>query len=103
MSPAIRCGCLSVLLSLLVAGCAPSESRALVRIDGLEDPVGPGSTIGTAAVVNALKCLVAEQLTQRGQPPLVLTSSFFIDPADSRRKFDASYDEYRRRLGKLFQ
>ncbi|MCB1957624.1 MAG: PstS family phosphate ABC transporter substrate-binding protein [Rhodocyclaceae bacterium] len=34
MSPAIRCGCLSVLLSLLVAGCAPSESRALVRIDG---------------------------------------------------------------------
>lgn len=90
------------IADVTIDNCTPGGD-ALVRIDGLADPVGPGSTIGTAAVVNALKCLVAEQLTQRGQPPLVLTSSFFIDPADSRRKFDASYDEYRRRLGKLFQ
>jgi uncharacterized phosphosugar-binding protein len=74
---------------------------ALVTVEGLEDPVGPGSTVGAAAVVNAVKCLVAEGLTKRGKPPLVLSSSVFSGDA-SAAKFDASYDDYRRRVRRVF-
>ncbi|MBN1965109.1 MAG: SIS domain-containing protein [Anaerolineae bacterium] len=75
---------------------------ALVGIDGLHDPVGPGSTIGGAAVTNALKCAIAEKLTALGHPPLVLTSSYFIGTEESQRGFDRSYDDYRRRLKRVY-
>lgn len=75
---------------------------AMVHIPGLDDPVGPGSTIGGAAVTNALKCAIAEKLTAMGKPPLVLTSSHFIGPEESQRRFDQSYDEYRRRLKRVY-
>ena len=75
---------------------------ALVEIDGLDDPVGPGSTIGAAAVTNALKCAIAQQLVALGKPPLVLTSSHFIGAEESQRRFDESYDDYRRRLKRVY-
>jgi len=75
---------------------------AMVQIDGLEDPVGPGSTIGGAAVTNALKCMIAERLTALGAPPIVLTSSFFIGEEASSARFDACYDDYRDRMRKVF-
>lgn len=71
---------------------------AMVEIEGLSDPVGPGSTVGGAAVVNALKCLVADRLTRRGVPPIVLTSSYFIGREASQERFDACYDDYRARM-----
>ena len=77
--------------------CTPGGD-AMVEIDGLEDPVGPGSTIGGAAIANALKCLVADRLTQRGTPPLVLTSSYFIGQKASQERFDAVYDDSRARM-----
>ena len=80
---------------------ATPAGDALVRVEGLEDPVGPGSTIGAAAVVNAIKCLVAAGLTARGKPPLVLSSSVFAGDA-SAAKFDASYDDYRRRVRRVY-
>ena len=55
-----------------------NPQRSLVRIPSPENPVGPGSTIGAAAVTNALKCSIAEKLTSLGKPPIVLTSSYFI-------------------------
>src|SRR5207253_2357039 len=45
-----------------IDNCSPAGD-ALVHISGLDYPVGPGSTLGYAAVVNALKCLVAAELT----------------------------------------
>lgn len=74
---------------------------ALVTVDGLDDPVGPGSTIGAAAVTNALKCAIAERLAAMGQPPKVLSSSVFAGAA-SAAKFNASYDDYRRRVLRAF-
>ena len=74
---------------------------ALVRLDGLADPVGPGSTIGFAAVANALKTQVAAALVRRGTPPLVLSSSVLIGEAAPAR-FDACYDEFSRRLARLY-
>lgn len=75
---------------------------AMVSIDGLADPVGPGSTIGAAAVTNALKVAIADRLTQLGKPPLVLTSSHFIGTEASQQRFDESYDDYRRRLKRVY-
>lgn len=74
---------------------------ALVRIEGLETPVAPGSTVGGAAVVNALKAGVAERLVALRKPPLVITSSVLVGPERSKELFDASYDDYRRRVRRL--
>lgn len=75
---------------------------ALVRIDGLDDPVGPGSTVGAAAVTNALKTEIAQRLVAQGIEPQVLTSSYFIGAEKSQEQFDASYDEFRRRMRRAY-
>lgn len=84
-----------------IDNCTPAGD-ALVHIEGLNEPVGPGSTIGYATVVNALKCLIAAELTRRGQPPLVLTSGVLIGSQASAELFEHSYDDYRARVGKLY-
>lgn len=86
---------------ITIDNCTPGGD-ALVQVPGLEDPVGPGSTIGAAAVTNALKCLIAEKLVGLGKPPLVLTSSFFIGSEASQQRFDACYDDYRRRVQRVY-
>lgn len=75
---------------------------AMVRIDDLEDPVGPGSTIGGAAVVNTLKCLIADKLTKLGAPPVMLTSSYFIGAEASKERFDVCYDDFRDRIKRIY-
>jgi uncharacterized phosphosugar-binding protein len=89
------------LADVVIDNGAPGGD-ALVSVEGLDDPVGPGSTIGGAAVVNALKCLLAQKLVEAGQPPLVLTSSFFIGAEESARRFDAVYDDYRARVRRVY-
>jgi len=89
------------IADLTIDNCTP-PGDALVTVDGLPDPVGPGSTIGGAAVTNALKSAVAERLAALGKPPLVLTSSFFIGEEASRAGFEASYDDYRRRIRRVY-
>jgi uncharacterized phosphosugar-binding protein len=74
---------------------------AMVQIPGLPTPVGPGSTIGNTALGNMLKCEVARLLTEKGQPPLVLTSAHYVGEEESRRLFEAAYDDYRRRVRRL--
>jgi uncharacterized phosphosugar-binding protein len=81
--------------------CTPAGD-ALVKIEGLHDPVGPGSTIGAAAITNALKCLIADQLTQLGKPPIVLTSGYFIGAEASKKQFDECYDDYRARVKRVY-
>jgi hypothetical protein len=70
-------------------------------VPNLEDPVGPGSTIGAAAVTNALKCSIAEKLAALGRPPIVLTSAFFIGREASKKRFEECYDDYRIRVRKV--
>jgi uncharacterized phosphosugar-binding protein len=86
---------------IVIDSCVPGGD-AVVQIDGLADPVGPASTIGAAAVANALKCLIADKLTRLGKPPIVLTSSFFIGGEASARQFDECYDDYRRRVKRVY-
>lgn len=89
------------IADVTIDNCTPAGD-ALVQVPGLDYPVGPGSTIGFAAIVNAIKCLVAAELTRRGQPPLVLTSSVLIGSEASAALFDSTYDDYRTRVGRLY-
>jgi uncharacterized phosphosugar-binding protein len=89
------------IADVVIDNCTP-PGDALVRVDGLEDPVGPGSTIGGATVANAVKVEVAQRLAASGKTPIVLTSSHFIGEQQSRARFEASYDEYRRRIARVF-
>jgi uncharacterized phosphosugar-binding protein len=92
---------LTDIADIVIDNCTPAGD-ALVRVPHLEDPVGPGSTIGAAAVTNALKCRIAEKLTALGKPPIVLTSGFFIGREASKKRFDECYDDYRARVQKVY-
>ncbi len=89
------------LADVTIDTCTPAGD-AMVTIEGLADPVGPGSTVGAAAVTNALKCCIAEKLTALGKPPLVLSSSYFLGAAAAAHRFDACYDEYRDRVKRVY-
>jgi uncharacterized phosphosugar-binding protein len=90
------------LSDVVIDNCSPAGD-AMVHVEGLEYPVGPGSSIGYVAIVNALKCLVADQLTKRGQPPLVLTSGVLIGSEASADLFDKTYDDYRARVAQVYR
>ena len=51
---------------VLDTGAPPGD--AMVKIEGLDTPVSPGSTVGGCLLVNAIKAEVAERLTRAGQP-----------------------------------
>ncbi|MEW6157707.1 MAG: SIS domain-containing protein [Verrucomicrobiota bacterium] len=76
---------------------------AMVKIAGLETPVAPGSTIGGCMLINAIKAEVAARLTERGQPPQVLTAGAVVGAQRATELFESAYDEHGRRLARLFQ
>lgn len=76
---------------------------AMVTIDGLETPVAPGSTVGGAAIVNALKAETAAYLTAAGSPPKVLTGANVLGADRAAALFESAYDEHARRLARLFE
>jgi uncharacterized phosphosugar-binding protein len=86
---------------IVIDNCTPAGD-ALVTIEGLEYPVGPGSTIGYAAIVNALKSGVAQKLTAMGKPPLVLTSGVLIGGEKSADLFERTYDDFRDRIKQVY-
>ena len=76
--------------------CTP-PADALVTVDGLTTPVGPGSSIAAIAVVNEIKVQTAQRLVQRGVMPPVLTSASVVGAVRSAELFDAAYGEHARR------
>jgi len=81
---------------LVIDLCTP-HADALVTLDGVETPVGPGSTLTAVAIVNAIKVRVAELLLERGALPPVITRSSVVGEARSRELFDQAYREHARR------
>lgn len=71
---------------------------AMVTIDGLDTPVGPGSSVVGIAVVNEIKVRTAERLVARGAMTPVLTSATVVGEERSGQLFEAAYDEHARRL-----
>ena len=76
---------------------------AMVKIDGLETPVAPGSTVGGCLLVNSIKAEVAARLTHAGQPPKVLSSVAIVGAERAVALFESAYDEHARRLAKLYE
>jgi uncharacterized phosphosugar-binding protein len=75
---------------------------AMVKIDGLDTPVAPGSTVGGCLVVNCIKAEVAQRLTNAGKPPKVLSAGAVVGKERARTLFEAAYDEHAHRLAKLY-
>jgi len=79
--------------------CSPSAD-ATVQIPGLESPVGPLSTVGAVAIVNAIKSRTAELLVGLGAMPPVITRASVVGTERSRELFDEAYREHARRLAR---
>lgn len=75
---------------------------AMVRIEGLDTPVAPGSTVGGCLLVNTIKAEVATRLTKAGQPPKVLTAGAVCGVEKATALFEAAYDEHARRLAPYY-
>ena len=80
--------------------CTP-VGDAMVALDGVDTPVGPGSTLANAAIVNEIKVQTAGLLAARGALPPVISSSSVVGAERAEQLFDAAYREHGRRLGQL--
>jgi uncharacterized phosphosugar-binding protein len=79
--------------------CTPAGD-ALSRLDGLETPIGPGSTLASVAVADAIKVRTAELLLAEGKLPPVITSVAEVGRARSDELFEAAYREHARRAAR---
>ncbi|HSI34358.1 MAG: sugar isomerase domain-containing protein [Phycisphaerae bacterium] len=87
----------------LVLDTGAPVGDAMVRVPGLDTPVGPGSTVGGCMIVNAIKSEVAARLTAAGKPPKVLSASAVVGKARAIELFEGAYDEHAHRLAKLYE
>jgi uncharacterized phosphosugar-binding protein len=85
----------------LVIDLGTPHADALCTIDGLDTPVGPGSTIAAVAIVNCIKVRTAHLLAERGALPPVLTRASVIGAERSRASFDDAYREHARRIARI--
>ena len=86
----------------LVLDTGAPVGDAMVRIEGLDTPVAPGSTVGGCLVVNAIKAEVAARLTAAGHPPKVLSAGAVVGTTRATELFEAAYDEHAHRLSRLY-
>jgi uncharacterized phosphosugar-binding protein len=87
----------------LVLDTGAPAGDAMVKIDGLDTPVSPGSTIGGCMLINTIKAEVADRLTRAGHPPRVLTGAAVVGAEKAKELFESAYDEHARRLAKLYE
>jgi uncharacterized phosphosugar-binding protein len=82
--------------------CTPAPD-ALVALDGLDVPVGPGSTIAAVALGNELKVRTAARLVAQGAMPPVVTSASVVGRERADELFDAAYAEHARRASRVLR
>ena len=82
--------------------CTP-VGDALCTVDGLDTPVGPGSTIANVTVVNSIKVRVAELLAASCELPPVLTAASVVGAERSAALFEAAYREHARRAARVLR
>jgi uncharacterized phosphosugar-binding protein len=84
---------------LVIDLCTP-HADALIELDGVETPIGPGTTVTAIAIVNCIKVRTAELLAERGALPPVITRASVVGAERSRELFDAAYQEHARRIAR---
>jgi uncharacterized phosphosugar-binding protein len=72
----------------------------MCTIDGMDTPVGPGSTIAAVSIVNSIKVRTAQLLVERGAMPPVITRASVVGAERSRVLFDEAYREHARRIAR---
>jgi uncharacterized phosphosugar-binding protein len=87
----------------LVLDTGAPVGDSMIHVPGLDTPVSPGSTIGGAMIVNAIKAETARLLTQAGQPPKVLTASCLVGDNRAKELFESAYDEHAHRMAELYR
>lgn len=87
----------------LVLDTGAPVGDAMVRVENLDTPVAPGSTVGGCLLVNTIKAEVALRLTRAGQPPKVLSGAAVVGADRAVELFESAYDEHARRLAQLYQ
>ena len=85
---------------LVIDLCTP-HADALIAIDGIDTPVGPGSTIAAVAVADSIKVRTAQLLAARGALPPTITRASVVGAERSRALFDAAYEEHARRIARV--
>jgi uncharacterized phosphosugar-binding protein len=75
---------------------------AMVRVEGLDTPVAPGSTVGGVLLINCLKAEIARLLSAAGRPPKVLSAAAVVGAERAVELFESAYDEHAHRLAKLY-
>lgn len=93
---------LSDFADLVIDTGAPAGD-SMIKIDGLETPVSPGSTAGGVMIINSIKAELAKMLTDAGQPPKVLTAACVLGAEKAAALFEAAYDEHAHRLAELYR
>jgi uncharacterized phosphosugar-binding protein len=84
---------------LVIDLCTP-HADALVDVEGIDTPVGPGSTVAAVAIVNSIKVRTAQLLVERGAMPSVITRASVVGADRSRQLFDDAYREHARRIAR---
>lgn len=88
--------------SALVLDTGAPIGDAMVKIEDLDTPVAPGSTVGGCLLINAIKAEVAARLTRAGHPPKVLTAGALVGAEKATELFEAAYDEHARRISRYY-
>ncbi len=76
---------------------------SMIKIEGLETPVAPGSTLGGVLLINTLKAEIANILVQNGKIPKVLSSSIMVGEQRAKELFESAYDEHSHLISKLYK
>ncbi|MFN2629629.1 MAG: sugar isomerase domain-containing protein [Gaiellaceae bacterium] len=66
---------------------------AAVDIEGLDDPVGPTSTVVAVAAAHAIVAATVEELAARGTPPRIMVSPNVRDAAAAHAHNDENYEQ----------
>ena len=93
---------LSDFADLILDTGAPAGD-SMIKIDNLETPVSPGSTVGGIMIINSIKAELAKLLTEAGQPPKVLTAACVIGGEKAAAIFEAAYDEHAHRMAEVYR
>jgi uncharacterized phosphosugar-binding protein len=86
-------------VDLVIDLCSPAAD-AMCTIEGLDTPVGPGSTLAAVAIVNCIKVRVAELLVERGAMLPVLSRGAVVGGDRSQQLFEDAYAEHAHRLAR---
>ena len=76
---------------------------AMIKIESLDTPVAPGSTLGGVMIINTIKSEVANILLQNGKSPKVLCSGKIIGEQRAAELFEEAFDEHARNMAKLYK